>query len=656
MSANRSMKTNDAGNTKPAEQAGPFEARGGAVFDNGGRSPVQLANFDARILVEEIHDDGCGEPVRIYVIAGITEAGEILSEARVPASEFASMGWVAKSYGADAVLMGPPGGRERLRQAILLLSANKRKVTVYAHTGWRELDGRWVYLHGGGAIGSTGPLADIEVRLPDALARYELPAPPKGEALAAAIRSSLRILDLARDPLTFPNYGLMLRSALGEADFAGHIVGESGAGKSEFASLIQQHFGPTMDRQHLPASWTGTANSIEVYASLAGDAILVVDDFVKEGGNGQADRQAERVFRAQGNRTGRSRMGSNGVLNAGYAPNGIILSTGEDFPRGFSLRSRVVITELGKDKATGLKWDFLTACQTQAKEGAYAAAFSGYVRWLAGHHDEMHQGFATRVSRVRTELATDSGFRRTNSNAAGIIAAWDVFLEFAQEDGGLTADEAAAFRDRARAAMAHLAREQAAILHDQDPVEFFMSMIGTAVVGGHAHFSTLTGGCPVKALGGATAWGWTLEVDSGNARSHGNRIGFIDGQDVYLHQAAAFAAARAEANRMGRELAIEPVTLWKRMNERGLIVSREEERERLTVRKRVNGRRLAVLHIRADSVFDPDPDGGPDGHAVATESSFPGLRGSQWDASRQVRGDDGDGGDGHADDTEEVTF
>ena len=36
---------------------------------------------------------------------------------------------------------------------------------VYTHTGWRQIDGVWVYLHGGGAIGPDGPVADVAVGL-----------------------------------------------------------------------------------------------------------------------------------------------------------------------------------------------------------------------------------------------------------------------------------------------------------------------------------------------------------------------------------------------------------------------------------------------------------------------------------------------------------
>ena len=77
-----------------------------------------------------------------------------------------------------------------MRVAIQLLSRDAPRRTVYTHTGWRQDAGRWVYLHAAGAIGPDGPVAGVEVDLPNALRHYVLPEPPVGPELAAAIRAS----------------------------------------------------------------------------------------------------------------------------------------------------------------------------------------------------------------------------------------------------------------------------------------------------------------------------------------------------------------------------------------------------------------------------------------------------------------------------------
>ena len=63
--------------------------------------------------------------------------------------------------------------------------------TLYTHTGWREIGGKWVYLTAGGAIG----MPNIEVDLPPRLMRYRLPQ-PEGDP-SHAIGKSLELLMVA---------------------------------------------------------------------------------------------------------------------------------------------------------------------------------------------------------------------------------------------------------------------------------------------------------------------------------------------------------------------------------------------------------------------------------------------------------------------------
>jgi hypothetical protein len=73
------------------------------------------------------------------------------------------------------------------------------------------------------------------------------------------------------------------RAALGEADFALHLAGQTGAFKSEIAALCQQHFGAGMNARNFPGSWSSTANAIEAMAFYAKDALFVIDDFPPQG-------------------------------------------------------------------------------------------------------------------------------------------------------------------------------------------------------------------------------------------------------------------------------------------------------------------------------------------------------------------------------------
>ena len=225
------------------------------------------------------------------------------------------------------------------------------------------------------------------MRLPGALARYELKLPSTPEALAVAVRCSFRLIELVPASIGFPVLAAIGRAVLGDTDFALHLAGETGAFKSELAALAQQFFGAGMDRMHLPGSWASTGNALEMLAFHAKDALVVIDDFAPQGNTADVARYhaaADRVFRAAGNQSGRGRLDSTARLRESKPPRGLVLSTGEDIPRGHSIRARLLILELSKGAICAAK---LSECQAAALAGDYAQAMSGFLMWMAGRFE-----------------------------------------------------------------------------------------------------------------------------------------------------------------------------------------------------------------------------------------------------------------------------
>jgi hypothetical protein len=111
--------------------------------------------------------------------------------------------------------------------------------------------------------------------------------------------------------------------------------------------------------------------------------VLVVDDFAPVGTTADIQRlhrEADRLFRAAGNRSGRARMRADGGSRPTYHPRGLIISTGEDIPSGQSLRARLLVLELTPG---AIATTALSAAQSDAAEGLFAGALAGYLRWLA---------------------------------------------------------------------------------------------------------------------------------------------------------------------------------------------------------------------------------------------------------------------------------
>ena len=282
-----------------------------AKYDLQGFSmPVDLCNFAAHIDAEVIRDDGA-ECARFYEIETVLADGRPLPRSTIPTRELASTGWVEENLGGSAIVHGLPLAAIHLAAAIKYNSAGIKTRHLYAHTGWRKVNGKCVYLSNQAVIGSGGSVEDVEVDLAGALEYAKLCDPPIGDELRSAVRASLSALDVAPMRVTAPLLGTAYGAPLGFANFSLFLAGTTGVRKTALAALAQQHFGASTDGDRLPASWNSTDNVLQAVAFQCKDGLLVIDD-LKATGDRYKDQQlfakADRVLRGQANRADRQRM------------------------------------------------------------------------------------------------------------------------------------------------------------------------------------------------------------------------------------------------------------------------------------------------------------------------------------------------------------
>ena len=601
----------------PLESSGSYRIVAGRIVNlrttRDGPVEVPLANWSGRIVEEVVHDDGAERRISLAVEGALAD-GTPLSPAIVTAEQFPFMRWPVVEWGTRAVVFAGASTADHLRVALQLLSGDVPRRLVYGHTGWRKIGDGWMYLHGGGAIGPAGIAETVVVELPDALTGFELPAPPERDELVHAVRASLRLLDVGPDRITVPVFAATYRAALAASDFALHLAGSSGAFKTELAALAQQHFGASLDSRNLKGSWTSTGNALEGLAFAAKDSLFVVDDFCPAGAVADVQRyhkDADRLFRGQGNRAGRGRCRADGSLKSGKAPRGLILSTGEEIPRGQSLRARLFVIELSKKDISPAK---LTVAQRDAAAGRFASSMSGFIQWLVRRYDHVHSDLRREHAELRERAldGLDGQHARTPGQVADLALGMKYFLAFALEAGAISAEERDTLARRCWAALGEAAGAQVEHIRTAEPCELFLRLLSAAISSGRAHVAGPDGLEPSN----PEAWGWqgkeyTHRV-AGNAAAtetdisylpKGNKVGWIDGNDLYLEPESAYAAVQELARQQGESMPVAPRTLWQRLKERGLLASWDAERQRNTVRRSLGGVLARnVLHLREDTL------------------------------------------------------
>ena len=459
-------------------------------------------------------------------------------------------------------------------------------------------------------MGAADNREDISVDVDTgAMQRYHLPD-WKGDlaTLREAIRASMTLLQAAP---ALPELGHAALACVFRAptytmariDLSVFLSGPTGAFKSELAAAMQAHFGEFSARDFC-ANWEDTVTDIEMKASHAKDAIFGIDDFKPVGGKSGVDKlhaKADRIIRGAGNQSGRGRRNANLEARPTYHPRGLLVATGEDLPRGESLRGRMVIIEV---KPGDISAKAISSLQHAAASGQLALTMTGFVRWLAPRMEELQRTLPEAIRAYRTREDFAFHHARGNDNFGNLMEGLRLFADYAVDIGAISEPERASLLSEGEMRLSRLMDAQMAYLKDADEVDRFLSLLRAAFNMGRTHLSDhLTNQVPDD---NPSYWGWREKPNVDEHRTEitcmeprGDRIGWLGESAIYLDSDAAFTAAQRLAHEQGQGFDITQRTLWKRMKDRGLLLLQEsgKEEERLKVKQRVAGKMQWVVAL-----------------------------------------------------------
>lgn len=586
----------ESGNADPIQY---LEQNGRIIYNSQKGDEIKqitLSNFTARISEEKIIDDGLDQRTS-FILTGKHQDGRQFPQVEISAEYFSGLSWVTKNWGSSAIVSPGFSTRDHLRAAIQELSLDKKQSTVFIHLGWRKLEGEYIFLHAGGAIGANGCRNDIAVDASEGkLKDFILPEPVTGSELKNAFKASLRILDAGPPHTIYPMYCSIGRAPLNEIstlDFSLFIMGQTGVFKTSLFAIVQAHFGLPFTDRRLPEYWISTANSIEKKVFLAKDVVFIVDDYVP----GVVPlREVERIVRGVGNQSGRGRMRSDGhSLRHANHPRCFLVSTGEDVPEGQSLRPRMFIVEVNSGDISPV---ILTELQDVLRSGQYAKVLSSYLKWLAPKLDLMRESFNQRQNELRILAATSDLHKRTPGAVSSLFAGLEVFLTFAVESNSISADERDHYLKVAWAGLGEAAEKQRIYQISEDPAKRFIDLIGASFIAGRAHLLAKPHGKPAD----AKRWGWR-EGKDGYLYASGEQIGWVTEREVWLNPELAYSAAQRFAYSQKTSITIGKEALWKRLAHEGIILPSIKENKNLPKREVSENYRPRVLVIPDKNIF-----------------------------------------------------
>ena len=555
---------------------------------------MQLANFNALIELQRIADDGMREEVR-FVISGETPSGP-LPPIELTASEFLSMSWVSRCWGNQAIVMAGASIKDAMRAAIQLLSGVVPIERVFEHVGMRRIHEEWCYLHRGGALRATGNDDGVTVDMSrydggGRMSYFELPAPPVDGALRDALHAALGLAELSpRRELGYLLLAIVGRAPLGgalPADFAVYFAGRTGAKKSEAAALVQQFYGSQFNARAFPANWDDTITNLTAKLAAAKDAVSVVDDFRPRGSVvevAQLHSKADTIFRSAGNQAGRGRSQPNLRALPNYYPRGFVIATGEDIPRGHSLRARLLVYEMQPGE---IRCPELTRLQAAGRSGQFAGVMAAYIQRLLVQMETLPDELRAEIQRTREVLQPFSHPRGVDIYA-NLWAGLRRFLDFAHGAGALDDEAYAAHKRDGNEALLALMQAQGELQEEEDEVIVFLRALRSAFQAGACHLCNAETGREPNSM--PHAWGWrSLGVAPPEWVANGVPVGHIDHEFVYLEPGAAFAVANKTAREQGKSITVGERTLYVRMKEQNLLARTKPGPQAYTLRKSIRG-------------------------------------------------------------------
>jgi len=472
-----------------------YISRRGVFFEQGkqGKEDVKLANFTAMPIAQAIIDDGT-EIKTVYKIEGVSANGTHFPAVPVDSAEFekGKMEWIS-AWGFDANIEPISSARQKMTHAIKAAgSIVAEHHHVYAHTGWRKIDGKLCYLYPGGSIGADG----IEVDLQDQTLNDLYHFTKKKHDPIKAMQASIGLIDGMQPEISYPLWATMYLAPLTE--FFGdsgndikHVLflcGTTGKGKSTKASIFLSHFSDASTGNRFSANFESTANAIMEKAWRIKDAPFYVDDFHSGAMLRDTEKATEivdRFVKGYANRASRDTMTANRELRTSKPPRGIGIFSGEEMPRcAQSDKWRMFPQDF--TKANKIAQVDLDLMRDNAYDGVYAKAMMGYIEWLSTIPD-LTTSIKETFRSIKDSLPDRFIHLKAGTNSriieavAHMVTGAKMACDYAVSIGAMEADDAEETIIRFKMVLSAMAEKHIGNMAETEPINLYITTIQNAI-------------------------------------------------------------------------------------------------------------------------------------------------------------------------------
>ncbi len=561
---------------------------------DGNTYNLLLANHVSRIVEDITKDDGATQN-RFFRIQGRLN-GSYLPTILIPENQFDGMLWPRKHWGVRAQVEKSVDKVERHLSAVIVKASGKVKARmIYTHTGWREINGKQVFLTAGGAIG----MPDVEVELPPPLLqKIKLPK-PEGNA-KEAIDKSFDLMKIADIDLTLPTFIWPYLSVLNGFEDMNVIIwylGKTGQFKSVICALAYSHFGD-FTYKDFKLNWETTKTRLEQSSYIAKDIPFVIDDYAPASDrtmNREMKNTVAYIIQGYANRQGKGRSNPDMTSQFTYYPRGLLVSSGEQLPPVTQSRqARILPIPINLDNFFQQNGNYEALTQAQKDRHYYPYAMAHFIDWIQKNFEAVDKKLHEYHDKYHQAIPKTGVHLRLPETIALMQAGYNIILDFAVDYGVIPASDVAGHIDLGNDIFMRLLNRQSNKVNAESPGTRFIDVLQGLLASGRA---------VLRRRNESGIW---LPVEAGPGQ---NLVGWDDPLAglVYLNPKESFSQVYRQCDGIQEYFGHTPAAVWEDFDDLKYLADKGDEETRTMLKpRRFGGQPLPVIWLKRSLLFGKD--------------------------------------------------
>lgn len=500
------------------------------------------------------------------------DAGPVVVDT-VAADDFEKLAWLDRQELAEIPQVLAATGqtaRGDIVTSIKLGSERFPTIPAYSRLGWHCREGRWLYVHGGGAWTKDGAL-DVPV-YGNGLGIFTMAPPPEDETAGRrAFESLWQLFGMTPDKFAAVEIGAVFRAAMGRPSGSCTYVAVNRSGKSGHMAFLTQCWAPSVRWNTLPFN-AGKAFATPAYVEYVhhtfGDMFVGWDDMAPTGSARERADYFDLFSRSLFNGSSKGRMGIKDgkiVARDRLRPRAFGGLSAEDVTAVESAQNRTHLLQLSRGEFDPQAF---AAADTDGGPEARSSLMSAFIIWWAARMPA-HSYVSELEHRFAADLTaqTQAPGRYVESSADKAAGLW-AGLEFALSRGWVTPERSQELWERGWAGLCESLRAQVDANSGQSMADRIRDAILDGLAVGDVHVLDVHGGMPAQ----GQALGWRGEY------AQGAGIGWTDGTRLYLLPSAAAPYVIQKSADSGAPIEITARAMGEALEAAGYITGEDENR------------------------------------------------------------------------------